>query len=489
MLILFNKTNIPGDKAMSSSTAQPGKTLPARRSRRLVLLVSLIVCFLVLGPALGWYAWRRYTAPAPPEVALTEDDPELAAAVEAARSQVRREPYSAAAWGRLGEVLRAAEYRDQAAGCFAQARRLDPTSVRWPYLQGEALQQRDPDAALPPLRRAVQLCGHDDAVALIPRLRLGEVLLARGAYDEAETQLQDALKGDADNASVHLDLGLLACERGGLKEALDHLRPPQVSQYSVFTRKRACARLAEVYQRLGDEAAAARYSKQAADLPPDAHWLDPILMEVLRLEVGRPARFHEVERLDAQGNYPEAVRQLQEMMAQAPDYRVCVALGKNLGKLGDYRGAEQALRLAIQLEPDNAQAYYRLAMLFWVQARAGWEKEADRDWARARFRDAADPARRALAHKPDYAEAHMILGDSLTHLGERSEGLAELRLAVLCGPDLADVHYYLGEALAEDGQEAEARAQLELAAQLAGPGNPQPRQALERLNAAGKKPR
>jgi tetratricopeptide (TPR) repeat protein len=211
-------------------------------------------------------------------------------------------------------------------------------------------------------------------------------------------------------------------------------------------------------------------------------------MKCLRLAAGRPARFREVERLEAQRNYPEAVRQLQEMVAQAPDYRTCVALGKNLGKLGEYRGAEQALRMAIQLEPDNAQAYYRLGMLFWVQARAEWENEADRDRARARFREAAAAARQALAHKPDYAEAHMILGDGLTHLGARAEGLAELRQAVQCGPELGDVHFYLGEALAEDGQEAEARGQLERAVELAGPGNPLPRQALERLNAAGKKP-
>jgi tetratricopeptide (TPR) repeat protein len=471
---------------MSGTPGESRNAPPARRRRWLVLLVCLPACLLV--PALGWYGWRRYAAPAPPEVALADADPEFVAAVEAARGQVQREPYSAAAWGRLGEVLRAAEYRDQAAVCFAQATRLDPKSVRWPYLQGETLQQRDPDAALAPLRRAVALCGGDDADALFPRLRLGELLLARGEYDEAEAQLQAALKGDPDNASVHLDLGLLACERGDLEGALEHLRPPQVSQYSPFTRKRASARLAEVYQRRDDAAAAARTSKQAADLPPDAHWLDPILLEVLQREVGRPARFHEVERLEAQGNYPEAARQLQEMVAQAPDYRACVALGKDLGKLGDYQGAEQALRLAIRLEPDNAQAHYRLGMLFWVQARGAWEKEADRDRARAWFRDAAAAARQALVHKPDYAEAHMILGDSLMHLGERAEGLAALRRAVQCGPDLADVHFYLGEALAEDGQEAEARAQLEQAVQLAGPGNPQPRQALERLNAAGKTP-
>jgi Flp pilus assembly protein TadD len=165
-----------------------------------------------------------------------------------------------------------------------------------------------------------------------------------------------------------------------------------------------------------------------------------------------------------------------------------VALGKDLGKLGDDRGAEQALRAAIQLEPKNAKAHYYLGMLFWVGARRHGDPGAAPDSTVNRFRAAAAAEREALRWKPDYAEAHMILGDSLRHDGQREPGLAELREAVTCGPELADTHYYLGEALAEDGREAEARVELEQAVKLAKPDDPRPRQALERLGAAGKKP-
>jgi cytochrome c-type biogenesis protein CcmH/NrfG len=72
-------------------------------------------------------------------------------------------------------------------------------------------------------------------------------------------------------------------------------------------------------------------------------------------------------------------------------------------------------------------------------------------------------------------------------LGERDEALASLRTAVRCDPELPEPHLYLGEMLLEDGHTGEAREHLEQAVQLAGPDDPRPRAALERLQGSGKK--
>src|SRR5262249_61451661 len=101
---------------------------------------------------------------------------------EAARAAVRRAPQSAAAWGRLGMLLAAHGFYPESVACFAQAQQLDPGEVRWPYFQGVALALTDPDAALPHLRRAVELAG---PAADAPRLRLAEVLLGQGQAGEA----------------------------------------------------------------------------------------------------------------------------------------------------------------------------------------------------------------------------------------------------------------------------------------------------------------
>jgi tetratricopeptide (TPR) repeat protein len=454
------------------------------KSRRVFRVVLLLCGLLIAG--LGWWGWRWVTAPAPPEVPLAEADPALAAAIEAARRKVRQQPFSADAWGQLGKLLRAAEdYGEQAGVCFAQAERLDPANPRWPYLRGEGLVTRDPDAALPHLRRAVELCAHRDTDNLAPRLRLAEVLLAKGQCEEAETALHSALQSNPDEPSLYLDLGLAAFARDDLEASRAHLLR---CQESPFTRQRGCAQLAAVCQRLGDEAAAADFSRRAAALPRDAHWIDPYLAECLQLAVGKSSRFRAIEELETQGHFPEAVRQLRTLVAESADYRAYVALGKDLGQLGDYQGAEEALQTAAWLAPEKTQAYYYLARLSWGQAEQRRRQDSDPARALAGFRAAADYARQALTRKPDHAMAHMILGLSLKYLGQRVEALASLRTAVTCGPDLAYPHLYLGEMLAEDGQEVEARTHLEQAVRLAPADDPQPRAALERLGASGKKP-
>jgi tetratricopeptide (TPR) repeat protein len=444
--------------------------------RRVVLVLAGAALAAALGWG-GWCAWRRHTAPAPPDVLLREEDPELAAAVEAARQQVRRRPGSAAAWGDLGGLLRAADYREQAADCFAQAERLAPQDPRWPYLRGEALQQLDPDAALPHLERAVALYRDGDARGVVPRLRLAEVLLARGRSDDAEARLNQARALEPNNLSVLLDLALAAYARDDLEASRALLLR---CQHSAFTRRRAAAQLALVSERLGDARAAADYSRRAAALPPDAHWVDPLLAESPGAHLGRPSRLRAVEQLEAQGRLAEAVQMLGEIVAESPDPQAYVGLGKDLAQLGRSREAEEALRTAVELAPDNVQAYYLLSKMKWMEAERRWQ-EGDRAGARDQFRTAADYARQALARKPDHALALLFLGLSQKYLDQRDEALESFRLAVECAPELPDPHLYYGEALAEAGRQAEARTQLEQAVHLARADDPRPREALARL--------
>src|SRR5262249_51464514 len=285
-----------------------------------------------------------------------------------------------------------------------------------------------------------------------------------------------------DTPAVRLPLGLLAYARDDLQTSLAELTR---SQHSPFTRQRACSQLAAVHQRLGNTAQAATFSERAAALPRDLHWLDPFLLESAQGAVGRSSRVRLIEQMEAEGKLREAVEKLREMVAERPDYRVYVGLGKDLAQLGDLQGAEQALRLALQQVPNNANAHFLLGGVFLLQAQQ--HKDPDGAEARELFRACGEQARLALAQKPDHALAHMLLGVSLKHLGDREAGLAELQRAVDCAPEVADTHLNLGELLAEIGRTEEARSHLEQAVQLARPGNTRPREALERFQAAQKK--
>ena len=64
--------------------------------------------------------------------------------------------------------------------------------------------------------------------------------------------------------------------------------------------------------------------------------------------------------------------------------------------------------------------------------------------------------------------------------------MAAFRRAVLIGPDLAEAHQALGETLAEGSQLKEGLEHLENAVRVAPPGDPRPRQALEKWRAKAK---
>jgi tetratricopeptide (TPR) repeat protein len=445
-----------------------------RKRGRRVFLALLLAAAVALAGVGGWYGWRVYHEPDVPEIDLTDADPEVAVAVEAARERAAADAYSVRAWGDLGKLLRALRYEEEAAACFAVAEQLEPGEVRWPYLRGEALLLRgDTEAALPHLARAAALSRDEPA----PHLRLGEVLLARGEYDGAEAAFRAALDADDRQPAARLGLGLAAYARDDREAARAHLRR---CEHSPFTQQRACARLAALFQREGDAAKAASYDRRARSLQPDAAWPDPFVLECLQAAVGRPARFQYVQQMEAQRRYRDAVAVLREMVEERPDAQVYAGLADDLGALGDQRGSEEAARQALRLAPESVQAHYLLARSLWAQA-----EQAEGEAARAGYRAALAAAGEALARKPDHAQGHLLRGRCLRRLGERAEGLAALRRAAQCGPHLADAHLQLGEALAEDGQTAEARTHLGHAVELSPPDDPRPRQALERLGRPG----
>ncbi|NIO41930.1 MAG: tetratricopeptide repeat protein [Burkholderiales bacterium] len=75
-------------------------------------------------------------------------------------------------------------------------------------------------------------------------------------------------------------------------------------------------------------------------------------------------------------------------------------------------------------------------------------------------------ARQAIAIDNKDAMAHCTLGRILTALGDYSEAIAELRIAIDLNPSFALAYFGYGQCLCYDGQPAEAIPALEKAAQL-----------------------
>jgi Flp pilus assembly protein TadD len=83
-----------------------------------------------------------------------------------------------------------------------------------------------------------------------------------------------------------------------------------------------------------------------------------------------------------------------------------------------------------------------------------------------RDEEAAKAFRKAIGVRPDWAEAHSLLGSALAQTGKYSEAEAELRKAVSLKPDYAEGWNFLGEFLKKRGKDQEAQEAFRKAKQF-----------------------
>ncbi len=115
-------------------------------------------------------------------------------------------------------------------------------------------------------------------------------------------------------------------------------------------------------------------------------------------------------------------------------------LGVALYELKDYEEAARAQRKAIAAKPDFAEAHSNLGNAL---------------HALRRFDEAIAAYRRAIELRPNFADAWANLGTTLHHSGSFEEGLSVLRRAVALAPHHANAHSGLGILLLMRGDLAE----------------------------------
>ncbi|MCX5891801.1 MAG: tetratricopeptide repeat protein [Deltaproteobacteria bacterium] len=116
---------------------------------------------------------------------------------------------------------------------------------------------------------------------------------------------------------------------------------------------------------------------------------------------------------------------------------VCVALAGGV-KFACAQGGQDKVKAANE---KAAQDYFKYGLILAEENRSA---------------DAAKAFRQALGIKPDWAEAHSLLGSALNQTGDLNEAEKELRKAVQLKPDYAEGWNYLGEFFKEHGKQKEA---------------------------------
>jgi tetratricopeptide (TPR) repeat protein len=425
--------------------------------RKWRIRIALAILSLILMAGAGYWRYRG-AGIQPPVVDSSGREPEVAAVIAAAQEKVRQQPRSGDAWGRLGMILLIHAFENESDVCLAQAERLDPRQPRWPYFRAMLKELSDPEAAVPLRRRAAALASDS-----VPRLRLAELLVNQGHWDEAAAEFRQVLREEPDNSRAELGLGRLLYQQGDLDGSLKHL---QRAAAAVPNLRPTHALLAEIHKRRKEHADEAR-ELALLEESQDLDWPDPYKDELNALRVGATAQIERADQLAQQGRMDEAVQVLRGAVQAAPDsYKARLQLARALVRTGNTAGAEEQLRAALRLEPDSFEILAELGVL--LQRRGA-------------YREAAECYQRVLDLQPAEAMAHFHLANCREQLGDRAGAIASLRTATRCKPEFTLAHKVLGRLLAEMNQDAEAEEQLQYALRLK-PADTQTQELLKRVS-------
>jgi len=393
------------------------------------------------------FARAESTAALPPELALLrqmeheEFEPAVGKQIRHAFDQLRNQPQSAEAAGKLGMILQCYGKYELAEACYRRALSLAPDTLRWAYylgnVEGWLGKTRE---AVDDIQRALKM----DESYTPARVRLGELLFESGDIDQSRQAFEAAIRRDPRLASAHLGLGRVLGAAGDWPRAVQSFNQAcnLAPQYAA-----AHYALAMAYKKLGDESKMREQLQiyyRAKELPQPAE--DRLISEVKSLYMGGLSQFAKASGLMREGKTKEAIAEFESALRVNPRMVMAhVDLIALYGERGQIQQAAEHYRSAVALDPGWSEAYYNWGL---IQVR-----QNKRDKGISAFND-------ALRINPHYAEAHIQLGALLDGSTRSKDAQLHFRLALDDNPASREARFLLGRSLILTGEYNEAIAQL-----------------------------
>jgi len=308
----------------------------------------------------------------------------------------------ALAYGQMGMLFLAAEYREEAEAALLDAQTFNPRDARWPYYLAQLYKTRgEAPKSAAAFARALEL-QPDDVPTLV---WLGDARLDEGKPDEAEPLFSKALGLQPRSVAAQYGLGRVALAKQDYARAVSYL------EKTLSFDPRATIihyPLAMAYRGIGDQAKAQAHLAQRGTLAvkPD----DPLMAQVdalLHSAIG-----YEVSGADAldRGDWKAAAESFRKGIEVAPkEASLHHKLGTALALEGDGRGAVEEFERAIALDPSFSKAHYSLGVIL---ASTGQPAPAIQHF------------QAALKSQPGYVEARLQLAHTLRRAGQPEASLA-----------------------------------------------------------------
>ncbi|MDI1451434.1 tetratricopeptide repeat protein, partial [Polyangium sp. 6x1] len=332
----------------------------------------------------------------------------------------------------LSEILAAVGRSDEAQAKLTEA------SAKFPGLAAlhRAMAEVHTEAGRYPEARTefeAALAKEDD---LGTRFRLGITLRRMRAFDDAQKVFDQITAVDKDFPGLSLERGLLYEETGQSERAL--------SMYAAALEKAPTD--VDLKMRVGSAQVMAGHAAQA----------EPILRDVLKERAGSSDANHFLGRaLLLKGGSSaagEAIRFLEratEIDGNRAEYFLYVGWAANV--LGQFPKAEAALKRALELDRELADAYWQRGVLLHKQGRT---------------LDALADLEVALQKRPSRHEAHATMALCYQELGRWPEAQTAWQKAIAGNGSVAEWHYRLGKIFESNGNKLAATPELDKAVEL-----------------------
>ena len=345
----------------------------------------------------------------------------------------------AAAYGRLGTLLMAAEYYKSAEPFLVNACAIQPDELRWSYYLAHVYRARNETA---PAAHWFERSTRGDPNYQPAWAWLGDMDLDLGRLDDAERSFRQLQALNPRGAAGPFGLGRTALAQGHHAAAIEYLSSAlALDEHSAGIRYS----LAMAYRAAGDQARAEEYLRGSG--PRGALRLeDPLMQDIDGLLHSSQAYRATAVWTFNRGDRTTSVEYFQKASALATDEpSLQYEVGVGLFLAGDAPSAILRFNNALRLSPAFAKAHYGLGIAL---ARQGDTTQALQHLSAA------------VKASPDYLEAELGLADLLRRLGRFADALPPYERVIDLDPRIPEAWLGYALSLGGAGRQTTARAIL-----------------------------